>query len=100
ETTIGLRVPDHALIRRITASVGPVAATSANRHGEPTLTSAGAVVEALGADLGLVVDGGDLVAAASTVIDATGEPWRVLREGPIAADDVLAARPTSGSGGQ
>ena len=34
--TIGLRVPDHELVRAVAERVGPIATTSANRHGEPT----------------------------------------------------------------
>lgn len=92
-TTVGVRVPDHALVRAVAAEVGPVAATSANRHGEATPVSAAEVVAALGAGVDLLVDGGELTAGASTVVDVTQAPWRVLREGPIPADDVLALAP-------
>jgi len=88
-TTIGVRIPDHALVRAVAAAVGPVAATSANRHGEPTPASASAAAAALGPGVALVVDGGELALSASTVVDATQQPWVVLREGPIAGGDVL-----------
>jgi L-threonylcarbamoyladenylate synthase len=90
ESTIGVRVPDHALVRAVAREVGPVAATSANRHGEPTPATAAEVSAALGPGVALVIDGGPLVDRASTVVDATQRPWRVLREGPIAAVDILA----------
>ena len=90
ESTIGLRVPDDALLRDVAAHVGPIAATSANRHGEPPATTAAAAREALGPGVSLVVDRGPARDDASTVIDATRHPWRVLREGPIAAAEVLA----------
>lgn len=90
--TIGLRVPDHDLVRSVARAIGPIAATSANRHGEPPATSAAEADAALGDGLGLVVDGGRLEASASTVVDATGPAWRVLREGPIPGADVLAGR--------
>jgi L-threonylcarbamoyladenylate synthase len=92
-TTVGVRVPDDALVRAVAAEVGPVAATSANRHGEPTPVSAAEVVAALGAGVDLLVDGGDLTAGASTVVDVTRVPWRVLREGPIPGPEVLALAP-------
>lgn len=92
-STVGLRVPDHALVRAVAAIVGPIAATSANRHGMLTPTSAAAIVADLGAGLDLVVDGGELAGGASTVIDASHEPWDVLREGPIPARDLLAYDP-------
>lgn len=90
EDTVGLRVPDHDLVRAVARAVGPIAATSANRHGEPTATTAAEAIDALGAGVGLAVDGGPLPAAASTVIDATAVPWRALRSGPIDGNEVLA----------
>ena len=76
ESTIGLRVPDHALVRTVAREVGPIAATSANRHGEPTPPTAAEVSAELGSGADLVVDGGPLADGASTVIDATRRPWR------------------------
>lgn len=89
-STIGLRVPDHDLVRAVAARVGPIAATSANRHGDPTPATAQEAASALGDDVALVVDGGRLEERASTVIDATEWPWAVLRPGPIDAEEILA----------
>src|SRR5688500_5804870 len=85
QSTIGLRVPDQDLVREVARQVGPLAATSANLHGAPPATTAAGAIEALGAGVVLAVDGGELADTASTVIDATRRPWRVLREGPLAA---------------
>lgn len=90
ESTIGLRVPDHDLVRAVARAVGPIAATSANRHGHPTATTVLEALAALGPNVALAVDAGPLPATASTVIDATGTSWRVLREGPIPGDEVVA----------
>lgn len=87
--TIGVRCPAHPLIRAATAAVGPIATTSANRHGHPTPASAAEAAASLTAPVGLVVDGGPLHGVASTVIDATGSDWRVLREGPLTLADLL-----------
>ncbi|MGH9084238.1 MAG: L-threonylcarbamoyladenylate synthase [Acidimicrobiales bacterium] len=88
DTTIGLRVPDHDLVRALADRVGPIAATSANRHGEPTPITAIEAAEALLGPVDLIVDGGSLEGGASTVVDVTTSPWRVLREGPITAQDL------------
>ena len=48
-TTVGLRCPDHALVRALAAEVGPLATTSANRHGEPTPATAAEAAAALAA---------------------------------------------------
>ena len=84
--TIGLRCPDHDLVRALAARVGPLATTSANRHGQPTPASA---IEAAGQLLGevdLVLDGGQLSGTPSTVVDLTGDTLRVLRQGGVLVD--------------
>jgi L-threonylcarbamoyladenylate synthase len=88
--TIGLRVPDHALVQAVAAQTGPIAVTSANRHGEPTAPTAAEVAASLDGEADLVVDGGPLVARASTVVDATTSPWTALRHGPIDPAEVIA----------
>ena len=89
--TIGLRVPDHDLVRAIAERTGPIAATSANRHGQPTHPTAGEAAASLTAEPDLVVDGGPLDASASTVVDASRTPWVALRHGPIDPTEVIAA---------
>jgi tRNA threonylcarbamoyl adenosine modification protein (Sua5/YciO/YrdC/YwlC family) len=88
--TVGVRVPDHDLIRAVAAQVGPLATTSANRHGQATPPTAAAAAGALARPPDLTVDGGPCEGTASTVVDATGDEPLVLREGPIAAEDLLA----------
>ena len=88
--TIGVRCPDHELIRTLCAAVGPLATTSANRHGEPTAAAAAGVAGALdAAHVSLVLDGGECPGTPSTVVDLTGEVPVVLREGAVGEDDLL-----------
>src|SRR5207245_4104180 len=76
---------------------GPLASTSANRHGELPATTAQQVWETLGDELDVILDGGPSAGLASTIIDCVDIPPRVLREGPISAAELLspaaAARP-------
>ena len=81
-TTVGLRCPGSDLVRALCAEVGPLATSSANRHGRPTPTSASeAAAELDGVDV--VVDGGELSGMASTVVDCTVDPPIVLRQGAV-----------------
>ncbi len=81
-TTLAVRVPDHDLLRALLAEVGPRTATSANRSGEAPLANAGAVAEALGGGLELLLDGGDTPGGRpSTLVDLTSDVPRVLRHG-------------------
>ena len=91
--TIGVRCPDHDLVRAVAAEVGPIATTSANRHGAATPTTAAAAAAALVGPVDLVVDGGERGTLASTVVDATWVSWRLLREGAIPIERLRAGRP-------
>lgn len=88
DATIGVRCPAHDVVRAIAARVGPLATTSANRSGEPTPTTAGAAAASLAGPVDLVVDGGPAGTVASTVVDATGHTWQVLRAGAVAVHEL------------
>lgn len=82
-TTVGVRCPDAPLVRAVADRIGPLATTSANRHGEPTPATAAEVAALFGDRLALVVDGGRREGRASTVVDCTGTEPVVLREGEV-----------------
>jgi L-threonylcarbamoyladenylate synthase len=88
--TVGLRVPDHALPRRLVRDVGvPLVGTSANRHGAPSPLTAQQVAFDLGDAVDLILNGGRCpVGRESTVVDATADPPRVLRRGAIVLEAV------------
>lgn len=87
--TVGIRVPDHDLLRRLLQATGPLAVTSANRSGEPDLFDDRAVRAEFGSAVAVFLPGHSPGGVASTVVDATGERVRLLRAGPIViAEDV------------
>jgi L-threonylcarbamoyladenylate synthase len=91
--TVGFRLPDHDVPRRLARRLGPIAASSANVSGQPDATTARAVLDALGNELDLVLDGGPVRAGIpSTVValDAAGGEPVILREGAIPASEILA----------
>ncbi|MGH2346287.1 MAG: L-threonylcarbamoyladenylate synthase, partial [Chloroflexota bacterium] len=58
-TSIGVRLPDHALTRRLIRAVGvPLATSSANLSGSPPATEAHEVREAFPSGLAGILDGG------------------------------------------
>lgn len=83
DTTIGLRVPAAEVVHTIAGAVGPLACTSANRHGEPTPATAAEAAAALGPRVAVVVEGGTLGGAPSTVVAWTVGAHRILRHGAI-----------------
>ena|SRR5882672_212036 len=83
--TVGVRISSHPIAAALArAAGGPIVATSANRSGQPAPATAAEVEQALGADLALILDGGTTRGgAASTVLDMTTDPPRVIRSGAV-----------------
>jgi L-threonylcarbamoyladenylate synthase len=87
--TIALRWPASGVaVRIIRALGGPITSTSANRSGEKVAISADGVASAL-AGIDLLVDGGPLgEGPASTLVDLTSDPPRLLRQGPVSYAEI------------
>lgn len=81
--TLGVRLPDHGFMQACSSRFGPIAATSANRHGQPTITNPADLTKAFGSDVSVVIDGGVLDGAASTVVDVTARRPKILRQGVV-----------------
>jgi L-threonylcarbamoyladenylate synthase len=81
------RAPDHSVALALIGAAGPIFATSANISDQPDTLGADEVLIAFAVDqdgLAAVVDGGPVPGGvASTVVDLTATPARILREGPI-----------------
>ena len=83
--TLGVRWPNSEFANRLVRAFGrPVTATSANKSGQKSATRSSEVIEQLGADLEMLIDGGVLPSAeGSTIVEMTGPTPRVLREGAM-----------------
>jgi len=91
-STVGVRVPDHDIARALLRAAGPMAVTSANISGKQSLVTAGEVYEQLAGRIALIIDGGKTPGGVpSTLVDCTTSELRVLREGPIALEELLSA---------
>ena len=92
--TQAFRAPDHPVALDLIRRAGPILATSANRSGEPDTLGADDVLISFATqqdDLLAVVDGGAVPGGvASTVLDLSVRPARLLREGPISREQVGA----------
>jgi L-threonylcarbamoyladenylate synthase len=90
-STVGVRWPDDRLVAELARLSGPVAATSANLHGEPPARTASEVSRAFDGDerLALVLDGGTCHGVPSTVVDCTGDTLRCLRDGAVGWAEVV-----------
>lgn len=92
--TVAVRMPSHPVALALIAGAGvPIAAPSANRSGRPSPTEARVVLQDLGEEVDLILDGGPTeVGVESTVLDVTGDVALLLRPGGVgleALEDVL-----------
>lgn len=87
--TQAFRAPDHPLALELIRAAGPLYATSANVSDQPDTLGADEVLIAFATrrdELAAVVDGGAVPGGrASTVLDLSVTPARVVRPGPISA---------------
>jgi L-threonylcarbamoyladenylate synthase len=92
--TQAFRAPDHPVALALIGAAGPIFATSANVSDEPDTLGADEVLIAFATqqdELAAVVDGGSVPGGvASTVLDLSVTPARVLRDGPITRSDLSA----------
>lgn len=88
--TVGVRIPQHPLIKAILTTLGrPITGTSANRSGGIDPLTAKDVLKSIGDQFDLLVDGGKVQGGiASTVLDCTQSPFRIIREGAIGRQSI------------
>jgi L-threonylcarbamoyladenylate synthase len=85
--TIGIRMPNHQAILEIIKKVGvPVLGPSANFHGKATPYEFKDLDPQLKLLVDYVVKGECTIKNASTVVDCTEEPWKILRQGAISVN--------------
>ena len=97
--TVAVRMPSDEAALELLGRTGPLAVSSANLTGRPAATTADEAEEMLGAAVEVVLDGGPRAGSgASTILDCTGVQPRILREGPVTADQLDVVLEGLGSG--
>ena len=90
--TQAFRAPDHPVALDLIRAAGPLFTTSANRSGEPETLGADDVLIAFATqqdELAAVVDGGNVLGGiASTMLDLSVSPARILRDGPVTREQI------------
>jgi hypothetical protein len=80
-------MPLHAVALDVLRQTGPMAVSSANRHGQPSATTAYEAEQQLGETVSVYLDGGPCSdSIPSTILDLTGSIPKVLRSGAIGVD--------------
>lgn len=106
--TVAVRMSAHPLFRAVLNHFGsPVAAPSANRFGRISPTAAAHVLDELEGRIPLILDGGPCALGVESTVVAPGDgALRLLRSGPVTAEElalhapVLAAGPAIQAPGQ
>lgn len=89
--TVMLRMPLHPVAIELLREVGPMAVSSANVSGRPPAADVDEARSQLGDSAEIYLDGGPSARqAASTIVDLTGPAPRILRPGPVSAEDIGA----------
>lgn len=92
-STVSLRCPDHELtLKALKKAKLPFAAPSANPSDEESPKNAAQVLGYFDGKIAAVIDGGECgIGRESTVIDMSGTPYRILRQGALPEADIRRA---------
>lgn len=99
--TVAVRMPLHPVAVELLEKTGPMAVSSANRHGQPPAQTGLEAQAQLGEDVAVYLDDGQVPGGvASTIVDVTAGRPRVLRLGAIGVEqlrevvpDIVGGRP-------
>ena len=92
--TVAVRMPLHPVALELLRRTGPMAVSSANRHGSPPATTAGEAQAQLDEGVSVYLDGGPCADnVPSTILDLTGTVPRMLRDGTISVDQLRKVVP-------
>lgn len=80
-SSLAVRIPALDWLRELAGRCGPLVSTSANRSGEPPVTTPSALARDLQSSLDAIVDGGPRTGEPSAILDLTGAEPRFIREG-------------------
>jgi L-threonylcarbamoyladenylate synthase len=82
--TVGVRMPLHPVALEVLREVGPMAVSSANKHGQPAATTAEEAREQLEYSVRVYLEAGPCPdPVPSTIVDVTGDVPQILRNGAM-----------------
>jgi L-threonylcarbamoyladenylate synthase len=92
--TVAVRMPLHPVALELLRRTGPMAVSSANRHGMPAATTIADAEAQLGGAISVYLDDGQCADnVPSTILDLTGTVPRMLRAGAVSADQLRKVVP-------
>ena len=92
--TVAVRMPLHPVAIELLEKTGPMAVSSANRHGQPPAQTAAEARAQLGEDVAVYLEDGQVPGGvASTIVDVTDTRPRILRVGALSVDELRTVVP-------
>ena len=89
-TTVGFRMPSHPVTLEFIREFGPLIGPSANISGHTSGVSFKEILKDLGQEVLGIEDDAFLTGQDSTIIDLSGSKVKILRQGSIKQEDILA----------
>ena len=92
-TTVGFRMPAHPVTLELIREFGPLIGPSANISGQASGASLKEILKDFGQEVFGIEDDAFLTGQDSTIIDLSGSKVKILRQGSITREDILAKIP-------
>ena len=92
-TTVGFRMPSHPVTLELIREFGPLIGPSANISGQASGASLKEILKDFGQEVFGIEDDAFLTGQDSTILDLTACKARILRQGSITREDILAKIP-------
>ncbi len=93
-TALAVRVPDHEVALAVIREIGPCVLTGAQHAGESAIQNVEQARTALGELVDVYLTGGQLTSQISTVIDATTDQIRLIRQGALTLAQIRTVMPS------
>ena len=93
-TTVGFRMPSHPLTLELIREFGPLIGPSANISGHASGVSFKEILKDFDQEVLGLEDDAFLTGQDSTILDLSGDKVKILRQGAITREDILAKIPT------
>ena len=91
--TVGFRMPSHPVTLDLIREFGPLIGPSANLSGQTSGVSLKKIVKNFGQEVLGIEDDAFLTGQDSTILDLPGDKVKILRQGSITREDILAKIP-------
>ena len=92
-TTVGFRIPSHPVTLELIRDFGPLIGPSANLSGQASGISFKEILKDFGQEVLGIEDDAYLTGQDSSILDLSGAKVKILRQGAITREDILAKIP-------